>query len=178
MWRKNHQSVEPFRVLIRHADAGVRAEWHGSDEWRGLSDVGHGQARAVAELLWDLPFLRLLSSPSLRCRQTLVPLALAQGLDVEPSWELGSEMTAAAVLDLLTDPRTESSVLCTHRETLQSLFAVLPGTCPAIAGAQDPMDMAAVWIVRGSPIDPRRFRCDYLGSGAALLLDRKAATVR
>jgi phosphohistidine phosphatase SixA len=178
MWRKNHQSVEPFRVLIRHADAGVRAEWHGSDEWRGLTDVGHSQARAVAELLWDLPFLRLLSSPSLRCRQTLVPLALAQGLDVEPASELGAQMEAAAVLDLLTDPRTESSVLCTHREILQSLFGVLPTTDPAIAGVQNPMDMAAVWILRGSPIDPTRFRCDYLGSGAALLLERKAATVR
>jgi phosphohistidine phosphatase SixA len=179
MWRKKPQSTEDaFRVLVRHADAGLRSQWHGADEWRGLTDVGHGQAGAVAGLLGNLSFLRLLSSPSLRCRQTVVPLALAQGLDVEPCWQLGATVEAAAVLDLLADPATESSVLCTHRETLQSLFGCLLGTCAPVPGAADPMDMSATWIVRGPVTDPKRARWEYLGSGAALLLERGVATVR
>lgn len=175
MWRKKPESAdEAFRVLVRHAYAGHRSEWRGSDEWRGLTDLGHAQARSVAELLRELPILHVLSSPSLRCRQTVVPLALAQDLDVEPCWALGSQVEAEAVLGMLTDPATASSVLCTHRETLQSLFRCIPGWS-AMDGAADPMDMAAVWIVRSSLTDPERARCEYLGSGAALLLQHHGA---
>jgi phosphohistidine phosphatase SixA len=176
MWRSKPQSAVASRVLIRHAHAGVRSEWHGSDEWRGLTEVGHSQARAVAEMLGDLPILRIFSSPSLRCRQTVVPLALAHGLDVEPCWALGSQADADAALDLLSDPETESSILCTHREALQSLFGRLAGGCSTVAGAQEPMEMAAVWILQGSVTDPDRARLEYLGSGAALLLQRDVAT--
>jgi phosphohistidine phosphatase SixA len=177
MWRSKRQSAEASRVLVRHAHAGVRSEWHGSDEWRGLTEVGHSQARAVADMLEDLSILCILSSPSLRCRQTVVPLALGHRLDVEPSLALGVQADTDAVLDLLADPATESSVLCTHRETLQGLFDRLPGGCAAVAGAEDPMDMAAVWMLRGSVTDPARARLEYLGSGAALLLDHGAAAV-
>src|SRR5215207_5524854 len=103
MWHKKSQSAgEAFRVLVRHAHAGLRSEWRGSDEWRGLTDLGHAQARSVAGMLRELPTLHVLSSPSLRCRQTVVPLALAQNLDVEPCWALGSHGEVEAVLGMLT----------------------------------------------------------------------------
>src|SRR5215211_81668 len=111
MWRRKLQSVEAFRVLVRHADAGLRSEWLGSDEWRGLTALGHEQARAVAGVLGGLQIRRLLSSPSLRCRQTVVPLARVQGLDAEPCPALGAQVGPEAVLALLADPATESSVL-------------------------------------------------------------------
>jgi phosphohistidine phosphatase SixA len=175
MWRKSHESADTaFRVLVRHADAGLRSEWQGSDQWRGLTDVGHAQARSVAGMLRELPIMQVLSSPSLRCRQTVVPLALQQGLDVEPCWALDSRVGAEAVLDLLTDPATVSSVLCTHRENLQSLFAQVPGWS-TVAGVADPMDMAAVWVVQGSLTDPARVRCEYLGSGAEPVLRQERA---
>ena len=106
MWRRRTQPSEPVRVLVRPADAGLRSEWCGSDEWRGLTDAGHGQARAVVRMIEDLPVLRILSSPSLRCRQTVVPLALARALDVEPCWQLGAFVAAADLAGLLADPTT------------------------------------------------------------------------
>jgi phosphohistidine phosphatase SixA len=177
MWRRKLQSVEAFRVLVRHADAGLRSEWHGPDEWRGLTGIGHGQARAVAEMLGELPIHRILSSPSLRCRQTVVPLARMHGLDVEPCSALGAQVGPEDMLGLLADPETESSVLCTHRETLQALFGWLAGAGSAVAGAAEPMDMAGVWILRGSVTDVEWPRCEYAGSGAALLLQQGVAAV-
>lgn len=170
MWRKKSQAAEPLRVLVRHADAGLRSEWCGSDEWRGLTGVGHRQAGAVAEMLWDLPVLRILSSPSLRCRQTMVPLALTRGLDIEPCWQLGLQVEPEDMLDLLADPETESAVLCTHRETLQSMFGYLAGAGWTFAEAGDPMEKAAVWILRGIAANAKRARLEYVGSGAALLV--------
>ena len=120
MWRSKARPSEPVRVLVRHADAGLRSEWRGSDEWRGLTDAGHGQARAIVRMIEDLPVERILSSPSLRCRQTVVPLALAQALDVEPCWQLGACVAPEDLIALLADPATASAVVCTHRETLQT----------------------------------------------------------
>src|SRR4051812_27359493 len=103
MWRSKSLAAEPVRVLVRHADAGLRSAWRGADEWRGLTTIGHQQSRALAGMLADLTVLRILSSPSLRCRQTVVPLALASGLDVEPCWQLGPYVKAEDALGLLSD---------------------------------------------------------------------------
>jgi 8-oxo-dGTP diphosphatase len=168
MWRRKIRPSEPVRLLVRHADAGVRSEWRGSDEWRGLTDVGHGQARAIVRMIGDLPVERILSSPSLRCRQTVVPLALARELDVEPCWQLGAFVRAEDVLALLADPGTASAVVCTHRETLQALFEHLAGTYQIAVEAVEPMEKGAVWMLRGAVGAPQAPRLDYLGSAAPL----------
>ena len=170
MWRRRTQPSEPVRVLVRHADAGLRSEWCGSDEWRGLTDAGHGQAKAIVRMIEELPVERILSSPSLRCRQTLVPLALARALDVEPCWQLGACVEPGDLIALLADPSTDSAVVCTHRETLQLLFAHLAGTYRVVAEAVEPMDKGAVWILRGALGGPQAPRLDYVGPAAALVV--------
>ena len=170
MWRRKARPSEPVRVLIRHADAGLRSEWRGSDEWRGLTEVGHGQAKAVVRMIEDQPVEHILSSPSLRCRQTVVPLALARSLDVEPCWQLGALAAADDLIALLADPATESAVVCTHRETLQLLFERLADTYQLVAEASEPMEKAAVWVLRGAVGGPQPPRLDYLGSAAALVV--------
>jgi phosphohistidine phosphatase SixA len=168
MPRKKAQVAEPVRVLLRHADAGLKSEWPGSDDWRGLTELGHDQAHAVVAMLGDLPIQRILSSPSLRCRQTVVPLARARELDVEPCWQLGRNAELVDVLGLLADPDTDAAVVCTHRETLQVLFSQLICSHDAVARAGDPMDKAAAWLLRGTVGGAQPARLEYLGSGAAL----------
>jgi phosphohistidine phosphatase SixA len=170
MWRTKSLPAEPVRVLVRHADAGLRSTWSGADEWRGLTNVGHQQARALVSMLADLTVIRILSSPSLRCRQTVVPLALARALDIEPCWQLAPCVEAEDAMRLISDPETASSVVCTHRETLQALFERLAGRhhTAAMQGS-DPMEKAAVWILRGVVGGAQPLRLDYLGSGAALV---------
>ena len=170
MWRRKAVSSEPVRVLVRHADAGLRSQWRGSDEWRGLTDGGHGQAKAIVRMIEELPVERILSSPSLRCRQTLVPLALARTLDVEPCWQLGASVPPEDLIAMLGDPSTDSAVLCTHRETLQALFEHLAGTHQVVAEAAEPMEKVAVWIPRGAVGGARPPRLDYVGAAAALVV--------
>jgi 8-oxo-dGTP diphosphatase len=170
MWRRKTRPSVPVRLLVRHADAGLRSEWRGSDEWRGLTDVGHGQARAIVRMVEDLPVERILSSPSLRCRQTVVPLALARDLDVEPYGQLGASVEAPDLVALLADPATASAVVCTHRETLQALFEHLAGTYGMATGTIDPMEKAAVWVLRGTVGGAEAARLEYLGSAAALVV--------
>lgn len=149
MGARGSADTTPVRVLLRHADAGVRAEWVGADDWRGLSPLGWLQAEEVAARLGGLPLLRILSSPSLRCRQTVVPLARGLAVDVEPHRELAADADAGGLARFLQDPATQSAVLCTHREPLEALFTQLARGRSLIPPGGPPMDMAAAWLVRG-----------------------------
>jgi 8-oxo-dGTP diphosphatase len=69
-------------VLVRHARAGKRAEWHGDDNDRPLDDVGRRQAQHLAHFLAVFAPDRIYSAHPLRCVQTVQPLADALGLDI------------------------------------------------------------------------------------------------
>src|SRR5206468_2146730 len=65
--------------LVRHGAAGDRHAWHEADELRPLDEEGRWQAEALVALLAEAVIERLLSSPYLRCVQTLEPLAAVRG---------------------------------------------------------------------------------------------------
>ena len=109
-------------ALVRHAHAGRKREWPGSREERPLSARGWQQAQGVAENLAAFQPRRLLSSPYLRCQQTLAPLSSRTMLPIE-DWKLLTPDADVVLLDRrLADPAMEGAVLCTHGETLKALF--------------------------------------------------------
>ena len=61
--------------LVRHAKAGERRVWDGDDLERPLSKAGWKQAHALGKRLQKKGATELVSSPYLRCMQTLEPLA-------------------------------------------------------------------------------------------------------
>src|SRR5215210_1457501 len=69
--------------LVRHADAKSRANWPGADETRPLTRKGLSQAEGLVDLILDHPIRRVLSSPAVRCVDTVAPLANKLGLEVE-----------------------------------------------------------------------------------------------
>jgi 8-oxo-(d)GTP phosphatase len=69
-------------LLVRHAKAGRRADFHGDDRLRPLSGAGAKQAQALAELLALFGPDRVSSAPPVRCRETVAPLADALGLPI------------------------------------------------------------------------------------------------
>jgi phosphohistidine phosphatase SixA len=154
--RKLHP--EPMRLLLRHADAGRRQQPPGLDEWRGLTALGHAQAQEVAYRLGGMPILRILSSPALRCRQTVLPLARDLGLDVEPFPQLGLDADPARTVELLRRADTENTVLCTHRETLAGVFGLLAATGDRLADGTEPIPAAIAWALYGGPDRPVRLR--------------------
>ena len=113
--------------LVRHAHAGPKARWQGPDAARPLSAQGRREALGLIERLDGHPLDRMLSSPALRCLQTVEPLAGRLGRPVEPNEALGVDGTAAGVLELLADPALERAVLCTHGEQIGEVFDELLG---------------------------------------------------
>jgi phosphohistidine phosphatase SixA len=66
----------------------------------------------------DYPIGRILTSPTLRCHQTVQPLARDHRLRIEPESALGVDADLARVLALLEDPRMQDTVMFTNGEVI------------------------------------------------------------
>ena len=109
--------------LVRHGDAGDRSSWVGNDAERPLDAVGREQAEVLVELLAGRELSRILTSPFLRCVQTVEPLAVARRLPVEHRPELAEGALRNDVLDLLDEAGPEAQVvLCTHGDVVEALI--------------------------------------------------------
>jgi phosphohistidine phosphatase SixA len=111
-------------LVVRHAHAGRRSSYRGDDRVRPLTARGRERAEALVPLLAGFRPQRILSSPFVRCCQTVEPLAEALGLGVESVEELGEGHGADAVR-LLTTMAGESAVLCTHGDVSLALLDLL-----------------------------------------------------
>jgi 8-oxo-dGTP diphosphatase len=107
--------------LARHARAGHRAEWDGDDRLRPLDERGRRQAEGLVAQLAGREFKRILSSPSARCVETVVPLAEARGLTVEPDDALAEGAGSHAALGLLRRVG-EPLVACVHGDLVEELL--------------------------------------------------------
>jgi len=141
--------IDPIRLLMRHADAGDRHAWAGPDGWRPLSDRGRTQALDVVDRLAGLPVLRVLSSPSLRCRQTVAPVAGELSLEIETCRLLRVDAEPVALARYLLRPDTRGALLCTHRETLLGLFGWYAAAGPRYIDGIVHMETAAAWVLHG-----------------------------
>jgi len=108
--------------LVRHAKAGDRSAWRGDDRLRPLSRAGQAQARALVAQLASEPFERILSSPYVRCMETVVPLAGARALPVEPADTLGEGATLEAAIELVRKHAETGAVLCSHGDVIPMLL--------------------------------------------------------
>jgi phosphohistidine phosphatase SixA len=136
-------------LLVRHADAGDKHTWRSPDMLRPLSPEGHLQAEGLVVRLEDYPVERILCSPTLRCRQTVEPLARDRLLRIESIPALGVNADAAELLELFWDLELRSTVLCTHGEGIGLLLTRL------LAGqlvTGDPLDWpkGSTWLLERS----------------------------
>ena len=163
---------EPMRWLVRPADAARSPAEPALDRHRGLTRLGRSQSVQLAGLLVGLPILRILSSPALRCRQTVLPLARELRLEVQPCALLAADADPRAVLDMLRGVDTENTVLCTHRATLLGVLAVLTPSGRRIVDGLTPMPPAAAWALTGCPDRPAGLRYLPSPAGSAVPLPR------
>jgi phosphohistidine phosphatase SixA len=105
-------------VLVRHASAGDRDAWNGDDRLRPLDTRGRLQAEVLADLIGPLGVQRVVSSPYLRCVETVEPLAAELGVPVEQDDRL-AEGAGRAAFELLHE---DGVVLCTHGDVVGDLF--------------------------------------------------------
>jgi hypothetical protein len=99
-------------LLVRHAWAGERAEWEGDDRLRPLDERGLRQAEELVELLACYEIDRIVSSPYVRCVQTVEPLARERGLSVETREELSEELQGIAGVRLVLSVEPNTAVSC------------------------------------------------------------------
>ena len=106
--------------LVRHAKAGSRSTWEGDDMVRPLTPVGLSQSTIIAERLFAHQPSVLLSSPYVRCVQTLEPLAEMAGLEIVIDERLTEESPLEKSLAVLEDV-PDNAVLCSHGDVIPDL---------------------------------------------------------
>jgi 8-oxo-dGTP diphosphatase len=108
-------------LLVRHAAAGHRTEDE-DDHLRPLDDRGRRQAEGLVDALSGHDVRRILTSPYIRCRQTVEPLASSLGLPVEEHSQLAEGSTAEDVRGLVDSLDGETAVLCTHGDVVSEVL--------------------------------------------------------
>jgi 8-oxo-dGTP diphosphatase len=111
--------------LVRHADAGDRSGWPGTDRDRPLSQKGERQSAGLADALADAGVTRLLASPFVRCVQTLEPLAARLGLTVDADPRLAEGAGAALALEAAAECRDAPAALCSHGDVIPDVLEAL-----------------------------------------------------
>ena len=131
--------------LVRHAKAGERRVWQADDLDRPLSKAGWKQAEALGKRLAKKGVGELVSSPYVRCMQTLEPLATSIGSTVRPDDRLLEDSSFEGVLELIAE-LDDKAVLCSHGD-------VIPATIQALVRrgmqvkTQPDWRKASVWVL-------------------------------
>jgi phosphohistidine phosphatase SixA len=131
--------------LVRHAKAGSRSEWVGDDRPRPLTGKGQAQAELLADLLGPAATGELVSSPYLRCMQTLAPLAERVGREVRADERLAEDTGFEGALALLTE-LPDGSVLCSHGDVIPATIGALQRRGCAIVTEPD-WRKASTWVI-------------------------------
>ena len=132
--------------LVRHAKAGDRSAWRGDHDGRPLTKAGHRQARALVDLFAGERVDRILSSPAIRCVQTVEPLAEARGLRLEVRDELREGASLSGFLSLLSRLEASPSVLSGHGDLIPEAVLTLEADGLRV-GAERAWKKGATWTL-------------------------------
>ena len=141
--------------LVRHAKASARREWDGDDLLRPITGKGQRQADRLRAHLGLRRLRHVVSSPAVRCVQTVEPMAKELRLDVERDDALlegAPEAIATALVHQIGGP----TVLCTHGDVMGEVIEVIERTHP-IEGSRG-WKKGSTWIIErdvGEPIGAR-----------------------
>ncbi|WP_067782376.1 NUDIX hydrolase [Actinomyces vulturis] len=127
-------------IITRHARATKRTQWlrrgDGKEETRPITaHDGNSQSEALVPLLAAYGPTQVISSPWLRCIQTIEPYCQASGVPLKSKRYLTeaahrkNARTAYRLLKKLLDHTASCTVLCTHRPVLPSLFDAIEPLC-------------------------------------------------
>jgi 8-oxo-dGTP diphosphatase len=132
--------------LVRHAQAGSRASWAGTDDvLRPLTALGRYQSADLVGLLGEMGVTEIRSSPYRRCIETVAPLGAALGLEVIVD-ECLREGPADEAIALARSLAETSTVLCSHGDIIPAILDHLRLN-DALELGQDPRcQKGSTWI--------------------------------
>lgn len=141
--------------IVRHASAGERGAWD-DDSLRPLDARGRAQAEGLPAIITAQldgnPVTRVVSSPAVRCCETVAPLAAAAGVELEIDARLAEESPIDG-FEAVIDSLGNGGVVCSHGDMIPAYLSRLE-----FRGAE--------WL---APPDPRK--------AAVHVLEREAGTV-
>jgi 8-oxo-dGTP diphosphatase len=145
--------------LTRHAHAGKRSLWEGDDRHRPITERGELQSAGLADLLLAKLPGQFVSSPYLRCMQTLEPLAAQLGYEVLADERLAEGADIGAALDLLLSLDKTNGVACSHGDLIPPLLRAL---CDLGMTVDGPLkdQKGSLWVIE--TIDGRPVRGTYV----------------
>ena len=138
-----------MRYLVRHADAGNKRAWTGPDDDRPLSSDGHREAEGLVALLAGFPISEIVSSPAVRCWQTVQPLAEQRRLAVRTDAALAVDAEIARAVALVMDTGAGDMVLCTHGELIRPTLGRLR-ELGAPVGDEAASPKGSVWLLEAA----------------------------
>jgi 8-oxo-dGTP diphosphatase len=130
--------------LVRHAQAGKRTAQE-DDFLRPLSHEGRFQTERLVERFGRVRIPKVISSPFVRCVQTVAPIAAAHELEVEIDQTLAEERPFIDVIDLLLEV-PDHTVLCSHGDVIPETIAALCRRGMEVVGAED-WRKGCVWVL-------------------------------
>jgi 8-oxo-dGTP diphosphatase len=134
--------------VVRHVKAGDRSRWDGPDHERPISKTGRRQADALAGRLAGENVSALIASPSLRCVQSLEPLAELAGLKVEEDDRLAEGSSIEESMAVARDA-PDRAVLCSHGDVIPDLIAALVRRGMELTNEPD-WRKATLWTLEGT----------------------------
>lgn len=147
----------PAFYFVRHAKAGSRSHWEDEDRIRPLSKSGIKQAEALVSVLGPYSISAVLSSPYLRCVQTVEPLARARRMRVQETRYLAEGAGLKGAFRFIEDSKLDDVALCTHGDVIQELVDELFRR-RIVKASQMSLDKGSTWVVDvddGSPVSAR-----------------------
>ncbi len=111
-------------IVLRHAKAEPRDGWTGDDLERPLAEAGAARADDLAPVLGAYGIRRVVTSPAVRCVQTVEPFAHGISTFLEIDDRLSEDTRSGDVNRSITAlmDRKKPTVACTHRPTLPWVF--------------------------------------------------------
>ena len=110
--------------LVRHAKAGDRDAWIEDDVLRPLTKRGRAQAEGLVGLFDGLAVEHVVSSPAVRCVQSVRPLALARSITIEEREEVAEGGPTGPALSLVRS-RGGATVVCSHGDVIPAIVLTL-----------------------------------------------------
>jgi phosphohistidine phosphatase SixA/ADP-ribose pyrophosphatase YjhB (NUDIX family) len=135
-------------VAIRHARSRPRSSWSKADPLRPLNPRGRERAEALIPILAAYGVTRVVTSPSVRCLDTVLPYAVASGKRARLKAGLSEEGFAEQPdrapyhLTRLLE-RGHAAVVCSHGPVLPVLLEQLAGIAHSDPSAQATLSAVA-----------------------------------
>lgn len=148
-------------VVLRHAQARSRRTWKADDLLRPLLKTGMHESARVVPLLAAYDASRVVSSPAVRCLQTVAPYSETTGWEIETRRRLTEEHATAKGVAKVVDELLEGgrgAVLCSHRPVLPLVYDAL-GLRPGQRGHElEPAEMLVVHVRKGNVVAIERHK--------------------